>query len=76
MLVHASVRTGSYMKDGKRVYSSEHMVSKVEFLSTAREEAQPDSALHAPAQSAPAQQQTADDDYPAFDAVGDDELPF
>ena len=38
ILVISHVKTGSYEKDGKRIYTTEFVVDKIEFLSSAQQD--------------------------------------
>lgn len=75
VLVEAHVRTGSYEKDEgngekRRVYTTEFIVDKIEFLSSARE---------ATAQESAEQSGEASDtgrEYDGFTPADDEELPF
>lgn len=67
ILVIAHVKTGSYEKDGKRVYTTEFVVDKIEFLSSAQQDSQ---------STAPAEQAPQNYDNQVFQQVYDDELPF
>ena len=75
VLVEAHVRTGSYEKDEgngekRRVYTTEFIVDKIEFLSSARE---------ATTQESAGQGSEASDtgrEYDGFTPADDEELPF
>jgi single-strand DNA-binding protein len=67
VLVETHVKTGSYEKEGKRIYTTEFILDRVEFLSSAQQTQQ---AAQGETASAP--------DYASggFTEVEDDELPF
>jgi len=67
ILVESHVKTGSYEKNGQRVYTTEFIVDKIEFLSSVQQ----DSGQSAPPVEPPTQSYGA-----GFTQVDDDELPF
>lgn len=67
ILVISHVKTGSYEKDGKRIYTTEFVVDKIEFLSSAQQDNQ---------SAAPAEQPPQSYANQGFQQVDDDELPF
>ena len=62
ILVEAHVRTGSYEKDGKRVYTTEFIADKIEFISSK--------------DSAALVNSVGDNDTEAAPEIDDAELPF
>ena len=67
------IQTGSYEKDGKKIYTTDVNAERVEFLDKAPEDG---SQSAAPAQTAP-QGAPADDNIPeGFSRLEDDDIPF
>lgn len=66
ILIISHVKTGNYEKDGQRIYTTEFVVDRIEFLSAVQQDKQ--SVVN------PSEQYT--DDNQGFRPVDDDELPF
>lgn len=64
--IEAHVRTGRYEKDGRTIYTTEFIVERIEFLSSAQ-------GGETASAEAPADDQSAEGGY---DADDDDHLPF
>ena len=62
--IEGSIQTGSYEKDGRKVYTTEVLANRVEFIEKA--DAKP--------QQKPKQDDK--DDFDSFSQVNDDEIPF
>lgn len=71
VLVETHVKTGSYEKDGKRVYTTEFVADKIEFLSAA-----PSAAATAATTESDHGYAETDAGYGGFTEVSDEELPF
>lgn len=65
VLVETRVKTGSYEKDGKRVYTTEFVLNSIEFLSSRDTEAEAED-----------RQQEETQEQGGFVQVDDDDLPF
>lgn len=68
--VSGHIQTGSYEKDGKKIYTTDVNAERVEFLDKAPSGDQTQAA--APAQTAPEQGQQ----YEGFTQLDDDDIPF
>jgi len=73
VLVETHVKTGSYEKDGRRVYTTEFVLDKLEFLSAAQHGGQADAPAQGDAQDSA---QDSAQDYDGYSEAQDDELPF
>lgn len=69
--VQSHVRTGSYEKDGKRVYTTEFIVDKIKFLSGKNDR------VSGTGQAVPnTDGESLGDGYGEFTPINDDDLPF
>ena len=75
--VTSHVKTGSYEKDGRKIYTTEFVVESIGFLSS-KEQASYAGAAGTPAPTAnvPAGSYDGYSEYGDFTPVNDDELPF
>ena len=66
------IKTGSYEKDGKKIYTTDEQADRVEFLDKA-----PEGGQNAQGAAAPAPQGAPADDIPeGFSQLTDDDIPF
>lgn len=77
ILVQSHVKTGSYEKDGKRIYTTEFVVDSIEFLSSkdSTGSAQASSTVSGGTSSA-GTGSVGEGIYGGFTPVNDDDLPF
>ena len=72
VLVSATVRTGSYTRDDKRVFTTEFVTEKIEFLSSSKDDK--------PQENESCDAETQEPNYPeaasGYTTVADDDLPF
>ncbi len=75
ILAETHVKTGSYDKDGKKIYTTEFILDRVEFLFSGQRDgdapAQGQSDGYTPPPAGP-----EDPQHPGFNEVEDDDLPF
>jgi single stranded DNA-binding protein (ssb) len=68
--IESHVRTGSYERDGRTIYTTEFIVDHIEFLTSAQSQGQQEQEQTPPSEEAPPEAMGG------FTEVDDEELPF
>ncbi len=74
--VNGRIQTGSYEKDGRKIYTTDVVASRVEFLSSGSQSGE-SGGQHSFGNAAPSESAGGEPmDVPGFQAIDEDDIPF